>query len=383
VDLDAREPGAGLLLPALQQLSELVTRVRAIHGGPLGGEGSVGFGNLLWSGQVDALNGYAGLLTDPPMRETLGRFAEFAPDFNLWRLRPLSVRVGVGEPPRFLDPFGEPRLAYEPEERDQMLSATALLGNTSDYFYVPGCNSHEAARDWWASDAAARRMLDTARQPLRVEYVDPQSGRRGTLSQHLASGGGLRIGELRARVDYSRGLSVWANLTNVPWALDEREPGLSGRTGIVLAPWGRYTLDGDFESGLLQIAGQRVEFTSGAGFAFVDGRGEWVAHAGVATDGAVALRRLADGSLEVYPLREFRTRVGADDSETRVVTHRVRIDAPWLTELGARARVAYLGVQPGAELGTLDVALGPHGLELDIDALARADALALRIGAAR
>ncbi|TAJ12468.1 MAG: hypothetical protein EPO68_13675, partial [Planctomycetota bacterium] len=141
VDLDAREPGAGLFLPALQQLAELVKRVRAIHGGPLGGEGSVGFGNLLWSGHVDALNGYAGLLTDPPTRETIGRFSEFAPDFNLWRLRPLSVRVGVGEPWRFLDPFGPARLMIEPEERDQMLSATALLGNASDYTYVPGCNA--------------------------------------------------------------------------------------------------------------------------------------------------------------------------------------------------------------------------------------------------
>lgn len=383
VDLDAREPGAGLFLPALQKLAELVERVRAIHGGPLGGEGSVGFGNLLWSGQVDALNGYAGILTDPPLRETLGRFAEFAPDFNLWRLRPLSVRVGVGEPPRFLDPFGPPRLAYEPEERDQMLTAIALLGNTSDYFYVPGCNSHEAARDWWATDAAARRMLDTARQPLCVEYVDPRNGRRGTLSQHLASGGGLHIGELRARVDYSGGLAVWANLTSVPWALDAREPGLGGRTGIVLAPWGRYVVDDGFECGLLQQDGRRVEFARGAGFAFVDGRGEWVERFGVASDGAVALRKLDDGSLDVYPLREFRVQVAQDNSDVRVVTHRVRLGAEWLRELGARARIAYVGLPAGAEIGAFDLAVDPDGLELDIDALARAGALALRIRAAR
>jgi len=382
VDLDAREPGVGLLLPALQRLSEVVARLRAIHGAPVAGEGSVGFGNLLWAGQVDALNGYAGMFTDPADRETLGRFAELAPDFNLWRLRPLSVRVGVGEPPRFLDPFGEMRLAYEPEQRDQKLSTTALLGNASYFWFVPGCNAHEAARDWWASDAAARRMLDPARRPLRVEYADPRGGRRGTLSQHLAAGGGLHMGDLRARIDYSDGLSTWVNLTDLPWALDEREPGLGGRSDIVLAPWGRYVVDAGFECGLLQVAGQRVEFACSIEQAFIDGRGEPVERAGLATDGACAVRRGPGGVLDVFPLREFRTRIAADGSETRVLTRRVRIARTWFDTGVDAVEVEFRDTGP-ATLASSTLALDETGLELDVDALAQAGGLWIRLRSAR
>jgi hypothetical protein len=390
VDLDAREPGVGRYLPALDQLARVVAHLRAIHGAPISGEGSVGFGNLLWSGLVDAMNGYVGMLTAPADLSMLGRHADLAPDFNLFRLRPLSVRVGVGEPVRYLYPLGGESYEHHPEERDEWLAASTLLGNAGYHWWIPTGHVGDIARDWWATAESSRRLLDLAVEPRAVLYVDVESGQRGSLEEHLARGGSLKIGALRAKVEYSGGLNAWVNLSELPWALDAAEPGLGARSGIVLAPMGRLVVQADFEAGLLQRDGQRIEYARWNDAAYIDGRGEWIEQAGLATDGAVAVRRGAAGTLRVHPIREYRLSADKDLLARMVTTQRVRIDRAWFggesgaaAAAGTRVSARVLGPLGSAAGRESELVLTETGLEIDVDALATAGGLALEVSIVR
>lgn len=351
VDQDADEAGHGRFLPALADLKQLVDRLRALHGPLNGGEGGLGMGNVLWAGIVDAQHGYPGLVSDPARESTMGRFVDLVPDFALRRLRPLSVRLSMGEPSRFLYPLGVPSdTPYRAEERDQWIACATLYGNAGYSWWYERSLAGDVARDWWATAEASRRFNDLAHTVEAIDCVDERDGRYCTLADKLAAGQSLKLGAVRAHLRYSGGLHAWVNLRADTWVLPQDEPGLALEGApAVLAPWGRLVCAPDFAAGLLIVDGRRVEFSRGPTRCFVDGRGETAHFGGLSCDGALGVERLGAGAWRVQLLSAYRISAAADGTPALISAR------------GAELSREFLGAPADSALALELVALGAGG----------------------
>jgi hypothetical protein len=373
VDLDGATPGAGLVQPTLEAWSGLLGRLRAIHGGPVCGEGGHGFSHVLWSGLADALHGTPGLATQEGEWGTLGAGAPVVPEFVLARLHPLSVRMGLGVPPLFFWPDreyeGKP---YEPGQRDLVNGLSALYGAAGYHWWFNKTRPGDLARDWWATAAAARELASADHAPSSIRYADA-AGREQTLSSALALGQRPRIGEARHHVTWSDGDQVWTNLRPEPWTI---RPAVGA--DVTLPAFGRLVRAGEVEAGVVLEAGKLVEFSRSERHVFVDGRGQWVERDGLATDGAAAVAFLGPDEWRVHAIPEYRL-AAEGEREELVRTRRVQLGARILGEGGGEYVLTYLG--PGLEpRGRESVTLAAGmPLELDGGMLAARGALALHI----
>jgi hypothetical protein len=319
VDMDARLEGWGLLQSTVADWSAVLDTLREVHGPPLCGEGSLGFGNLLWPGRVDVLTGEPGLTAEQVSIETLGRYVPVVPHYLLERLHPIVTHAGVSFPPRFLYPdqdYGDG--SYAPSDRDQMIALGDLYAAAGYTWWYPRTEVGDLVRDWWAT-AATRRFLGAPERRVEAIHYEDGFGRWVELEGILAQGRPLTIGHVRLRVRWTDGTLVYGNLTPQPWAVS----GAQGQSAV-LAPYGRWVLAPELDSGHL-IEGSAFEFARTADSLWLDGRGRAVQRFGLATDGAVAVR-FGPLGLEVFPCPDYVFGWGpAAEVRTRVPTSYVEL----------------------------------------------------------
>lgn len=314
-DADARTADWGSLAGALDTLGAVVERLRAIHGSPTGGEGSLGFGHVIWSGPFDVVPGSIFWQAEPNALARSGRFADVVPHFAWGRLHATSVRAGVGPPLRFMHPAGTESPGYAARDRDLQQTMALVLGGAGFHWWyrlsVPG----DVARDWWSSADVRAALANPEREAPEIAYF--QGGRRRSLEEYVAGGGSLAVGAVRLRLRWANGDVLHANLTGEPWRI----------AGERIAPFG-YLLeleDADLVAGLVVTPDGVLEFVEGPDVRYVDARGVRGGRGGLTTDGAVGARRDGD-AWRVWPLTEYTLDLPALDAPERVEETRFTLE---------------------------------------------------------
>lgn len=313
-DSDATVAGAGSIAAQLELLGQVIARLKAIHGAPTASEGSLGFGHVIWSGAFDMFHGSLYWQTQPTSLERAGRFADLVPAFAWGRLHALSVRGGVGIPLRFMHAAGTDQPGYSARDRDEQRTLSLVYGSTGFHWWyrlsVPG----DVARDWWSGAPLTAWLAEPGRAAPTIRYIDA-SGKAHTLDAWLAAGKSLMRGDVRMRLEWPGGERILANLTEAVWRVD----------GIAIAPMGYHARIADVEGGIVMGDKGVLEFVRAPDFVFVDGRGQRVGRAGMATDGAVGAR-LEEGAWRVFPLQEYTLNLPALDAPERVAFTRLTLE---------------------------------------------------------
>lgn len=371
VDLDGDEEGFGLVRATLAAYHEILGRLRTVHGAPVVGEGSLGGGNLLFSGSVDALPGSLFISTDDRYTGRNGRYVDVVPDFALGPLHELSVRAGVGPPRRFTEPYRwTMSRGFEPPDRDLKRTMTALLGNADYHWWYQLTRVGSVAREWWDGREAALHLAAPGRALERVTYVD-ERGRARELAAHLEAGGATTIGAVRVHLEYADGAELWANLTPGPWSPEGRPEDI--------APNGYLFVAGDVRAGILVQGGATVQLSESPERRYLDARGRRATLGGLATDGAVGLVPLEEaegGGWQVFPIPEYTLALDRDGSETLVRLGQVELGAPYVA--AGEHQLVFLDdarLETAAEV----VTLGADGLRLTLADLERHGATSVRV----
>ena len=299
-DFDRKREGWGLISKSLDDLAKVLARLRVIHGAPLAGEGSLGFGNVTWSGLADVLPGSLFLKAQPAALDRSGHYTEIVPHFALGPLHELSVRAGVGPPARFTmpeDPFAAK--GFTAAQRDQTQTLSALYGNAGYHWWYQLTLPGSCARDWWSSSALLVELARPGRTVLGIHYVDDR-GRELELAEWIAAGHGLSEGEVRLHVTWEGGDELWANLTAEAWSPKGRDQNI--------APFGFLGEVAGVEASILSTPAGVVQSLASPTRRYVDGRGATVTAHGITTDGAVGLERTPEsegGGWQVFPIPKY------------------------------------------------------------------------------
>ncbi len=373
LDFDADEPDWGLFGHQWLTRAGILDELREIHGGPVTTEGSFGFGNLLWSGEVEVINGYVGMTTQAEAKSSLGLAVPAIPHFGLHSVSPKLLHMGVGQPPRYLFPTKRRiTLAYGPEERDHLNSASLLHATAPFFWWIGLTRASEAARDYHSIAEPSRLLAQAGRSTLDVVYFDAAGAER-TLEEMLARGATLLPGEVRLRVRHGladgREMSLWVNLTPEVFALE-----LADGREVAVGPYGHFLQAEGLEAGAVRQGGSTLEYCDGAEGLFVDGRGTAVSNGGLSTDGGAHVQRSGAGRARLTVLPEYAIARTAGESETLVAATFVEL-APELLEelLGStpeRIEFAAYPLRAAADLPALE----PLGVTLEPNGALRIDA---------
>ena len=326
VDLDKDIEDWGLQRGPLDAYREILERLRTIHGAPVAGEGSLGGGNVLWSGVVDVMPGSLFVASQPSMVGRNGRFADVIPHFALGRLHDISVRAGMGPPRRFVAPERWTMASgFLPSERDLVMSLTALYGNAGYHWWYQLTRPGTAARDWWSGREVQTALSAPGRAPTEVRYLD-EAGRERSFEEHLIAGGDFSAGAVRMRLEWEGGGQLWVNLTPKPWTPKGRKEAIAAN--------GHLFVEGAIYAGILEREGSTIEVSHGLRRRYVDGRGLRVEEGGLATDGAVGMLPLDLGTDEgwhLFPIAEYTLSMTPPSREKLVQLSYIELSAPLVT----------------------------------------------------
>ena len=275
-DFDARVPGAGTFAATFYAYGELLLHDQDVYDCHCWSEG-----NHQWL--------YAGLcagnygLTYSQLH--LWEYP-YLPHFDLLKMHPLSVDIGVPWTARFF----EGKTGWNKPETivasiDQFIAATIAYGHIG-WLVEEAHGTRQTCRSYY--------ML----QQLQSRYVmeKPKEIRYGTTTGTLSTSEAFLSGrwkESRLSIRYPNSLEIWINGNAAePWKVTHQG------TTHVLPPYGWLAVgaDGFLESSELASDGKRYDRVSSPEYVFVDGRGSPQTVDGVATSGSLAVRRNKEGN---------------------------------------------------------------------------------------
>ena len=264
VDFDWRKPGAGMAQTVLRAYAEVFAAERESYGGPVVSEGG-----HYWkvAGLVDG--NYAQLRT-PAGQERWQM--PFLVDFDLLRIHPLEVDVGMG----WRGSYGYDDHARDADDAlDRFLCATIAFGHSGILYSpsFPGTQAIDPADPlgrWERSVVRTYFMIQElasryAMVPVsRISYWD---GARLAGSSDAVRSGGFRRSQVA--VEYANGLRVFAN-----GSLDASWHVQADGEAFTLPPNGWLAVQGtDFAEYSALRKGHRVDYVRCPAYTFADGRG--------------------------------------------------------------------------------------------------------------
>jgi hypothetical protein len=320
-DYDARVPGAGTFTSTFYAYGELLLHDQKTYG-PTWSEGTY---HWLYAGL--ATGNYGLCYTQPDMSTEPLNVA-----FDLMKIHPLECDIGMPWTGGFFKSGGD---WQTPEKIDQsvdhFIAATIAYGHIGwlveeDHGIQRTCRSYYmlqqlqkryamrrpkkieyAAAVGAASTGDGRAKLPLSRGPANAGTI---AGDRPlcwmSISQAIATDA-IRDGCLH--IVYDNGLDIYVNGSNAAWTLPN---------AMQLPPWGWYARDKEgFEEYSAWIDGHRVDcvtspqprsrgkglrsMTLDDGYEYLDGRGQFTAHRGLAAAGSIAVRR-RDDNVEIIDI---------------------------------------------------------------------------------
>jgi len=305
-DYDARVPGAGTFAATFYAYGELLLHDQQLYDGHCWSEG-----NHQWL--------YAGLATGnyglTYSNLKLWQYP-FLPHFDLLKMHPLSVDIGVPWTEQFFKgKEGWARPENIVQSIDQFIAATIAYGHLG-WLVEEKHGIRQTCRSYY--------ML----QQLQSRYLmeKPSSIRYGSDAGLVSSSQAFQDGswkESRLYISYSNGLQVWINGNeSKPWNIELK------KTTYTLPPFGWIAAQGkDFFTGSYLLNGRRVDRVSSAHYVFLDGRDNFQELDGIGTSGSVAvlpgmghsgLSIIAVGGVEKLVLSGGKSPYGSSDIRARL-----------------------------------------------------------------
>lgn len=274
-DYDARVPGAGTFAATFYAYGELLLHDQDVYDGHCWSEG-----NHQWL--------YAGLcagnygLTYSNLR--LWEYP-YLPHFDLLKMHPLSVDIGVPWTARFF----EGKAGWNEPERiessiDQFLAATIAYGHIG-WLVEEAHGIRQTCRSYYMLQQLQSRYA--MQKPLEIRY--------GTDSGTVSSSEALVSGEWkqsRLCIRYPNGHQIWVNGNGEQaWTA-----ALEGESHV-LPPYGWLAVQPDefYECSAL-LNGKRYDRVSSSEYIFMDGRGVLCTFDGIGTSGSLAVSRGQEGA---------------------------------------------------------------------------------------
>jgi hypothetical protein len=220
--------------------------------------------------------------------------------FRLRKIHPLECDYGLGDTGYYLNQIDKD-WATSPRKRDylDLLLASAIaygnMGWLATEFDPSGPFNVEAmARSYYMMQQLQQQYAFS--EPKTIEYAD-RAGKLLSASQALASGANA---EGRLHVVYANGTEVYVNrASSGSWTVAD-----AGREPHELPPsgWLVFNPRNHFFETSSAVSGHRLDYVQAPEFEFLDGRGQWTEFGNLGATGSVALRRPAQGLLELTDL---------------------------------------------------------------------------------
>ena len=202
VDAEAGQPGAGEFQTVWDAHRTLWAYERALHHGPVFGEGN---NHWYWSGYLDGVEAQFG----QGWHDGQGTDAPLMVDFDLLKIHPLQFNHGMG--------YYERWWAHGPDAHrgllsllDQYRMQEAAYGHQG---FLGGEAWHDPALSWLEPHLMRPLTTRTAlANPVAIDYFDGRQWVDTTAAAKSDSPGAWS----RVRIRYANGLTVWANGGDTP-----------------------------------------------------------------------------------------------------------------------------------------------------------------------
>ncbi len=194
VDYDAAEPGAARFAKTFQTYRQVLNRSRALHQGPILGEGG---NHFLWAGYVDAVE--AEFAASP------GEKMPLVVDFALEKIHPLMVGSGAGYIERFFWQDRRPQeTGFSDAQLNKYLATTIAYGHVG---FIPDPFTHDIpfpqVKRIYRLMAPLQRLYVLS-QPTSIRYFS--QGEWLDVSQAVIQGDTEQVW-----IRYENGLEVYVN----------------------------------------------------------------------------------------------------------------------------------------------------------------------------
>ncbi len=267
-DFDARAPGAGTFAATFYAYGELLLHDQDVYDGHCWSEG-----NHQWLSAGLCTGNYG--LTYSNMR--LWK-EPYLPHFDLLKMHPLSVDMGVPWTARFF----EGKEGWNSNENivqsiDQFIAATIAYGHIG-WLVEEACGIRQTCRSYYMLQQLQSRYA--MEKPVIIQY--------GTNEGLLNSSKALLTGAWKQNwfyIQYENGVAIWINGNpNETWTIE--------RNGEIyqIPSYGWMAVQGkDFFTGSLLKNNERFDLVSSPEYVFLDGRGTYRECDGIGAEGSVAV----------------------------------------------------------------------------------------------
>jgi hypothetical protein len=286
IDLDARNRSSRSMAAAIRYCRTLCQYLKALHGGPLIGEGGEG------PGRFDTF--YAGVV-DGFERPLDGRASGVViVDYELQRVQPVMASHGVGYYGRFFNEIHgqapiEPHLvSWDLYRATEIAFAHAGFLSTAQVPapplgpWVPLGSMREAFTEYFLMRAVQERLMLTPVRRIQYHQASELLDLAGALRA------GLDLSHAQLRIEYEGGLTVFVNRhARLEWPIRWESQ------SYILPPSGWLVGDGrDLLAYSALVAGNRADLVRSPSYTFLSVRSDVARRIeGITTDGAVALVR--------------------------------------------------------------------------------------------
>ncbi len=348
-DYDARVPGAGTFAQTFYAYGELLRNDSRVYGGPIFSEGTY---HWLYAGLADG--NYALAYDGRPLAKE-----PLLPIFDLYEIHTKECDIGMGWTANFCDAIPDWRKAENMDRAiDRFLLNTMAYGHIG-WLVEEAHGMDRVCRSYYMLQQVQSRY--GLKAPRRIAYWDGTN----LVSVSEAVIRDLPRSHRQLMVEYPGGLSLWFNdHATDDWklpasALGGRRSGRGARTGLAAdferrisdltlpaSGWAAFTSDRQLVSFSALQSSHRVDYLRSGAYTYLNGRGKMFETPEATSDGALAIRPLDDGRLEVIPIsggaftlrRPYSTRGALAEAHVFDVDGR-QLDAPVCQDAGGETRV--------------------------------------------
>jgi len=278
-DYDARVPGAGTFAQTFYAYGELLRNDSRVYGGPIFSEGTY---QWMYAGLADG--NYALAYNNRPLA-----VEPLLPVFDLYQIHTKECDIGMAWTSWFCDAIPNWRA---PENIDRAIDRFLL--HTLAYGHIGWLVEEEhgierTCRSYYMLQQVQARYGLIA--PQRIAYWD------GSKLVSVSEAVIRDLPRMRRQlyVEYPNGLKLWLNdHPSETWRV------VVGSRAFVLPPagWLAYQKDALLSYSAL-VDGRKVDYLRGDAYIYLDGRGEFFTTPEAASDGGLAITRLAPNRLQV------------------------------------------------------------------------------------
>lgn len=287
-DCDSRIPMPGMFRLDFLANAQVMLNDRIAHEGPVWSEGGMQF---LYAGFVDATYGYMG-------HETPWDKSTDIVDFDLLRLHPRMISIGMGDLPMYYKKtqFREPRNRFNPW-LDRFIAATIAYGHAAWQVYPANFELGGALKSYFLTNAVQSCYIG-----IDVEEIGYFDGSKIVdTSKAIQTDAYLRR---QIYVRYKNGLQIWSNLNhdNLDWTIELNN-------SVYVTPSGGFVAFKQNE--LLAYSAktnnyERHEYVRSPRYIYLDGRDKPIAIEGIKLGkGACAIKTDSKDKLIICALPDF------------------------------------------------------------------------------